>query len=104
MTASWPKRDHEPRTRRTSASNRAMSSWFRREMTVRKRKRSRRWLRERLLIIGRVPLTEQIVAEIDTRPGGRLVVGIVDDQAACPALPGDCPVLGPMSRLAEIIS
>ena len=62
------------------------------------------WFRERLLIIGMVPLTEQIVRIIEARPAGhRIVVGVVDDPPA--SLPGwvRCPLVGPISRLAEIV-
>jgi exopolysaccharide biosynthesis polyprenyl glycosylphosphotransferase len=64
-------------------------------------KTSQRWFRERLLIIGRVPLTDRIVTEIGQRPGRHIVIGLVDDG---PSTQGDaCPLLGPLSRLSEIV-
>jgi exopolysaccharide biosynthesis polyprenyl glycosylphosphotransferase len=62
------------------------------------------WFQERLLIVGMMPLSEQIVHEIAARPHGRrIVVGVVDDMSASTSRPLGCPLLGPMSRLAEIV-
>ena len=64
---------------------------------------SQRWLKERVLVIG-MSLAEQIIAETETRWGGRyIVVGIVDDLPVAPTRPIRSPILGPMSRLAEIV-
>lgn len=64
----------------------------------------RRQSRERVLILGREPLTERILAEIDARPrSSPVVVGILDDRLTSPGSVAGCPFLGPVSRLAEII-
>jgi len=60
--------------------------------------------RERVLIIGRDPLTEHILAEINRRSRNRpLVVGILDDRSMVSAVAG-CPWLGPVSRLADAVN
>jgi exopolysaccharide biosynthesis polyprenyl glycosylphosphotransferase len=60
-------------------------------------------IRERVLIIG-VASAEQIVNAIAARPRDRRsVVGIVDDEPVSGFLPAGCPLLGPMSRVAEIV-
>jgi exopolysaccharide biosynthesis polyprenyl glycosylphosphotransferase len=62
------------------------------------------WRRERLLIIGRVPLTEQILTAIDTHPGRRpTVVGVVDDLVPGVTDSAKYPLFGPVSGLAEIV-
>jgi len=62
------------------------------------------WFRERILILGITPLAEQILREIEVRPGSRRrVVGVVDDAAVSPSWSLVCPLLGPVSRLAEIV-
>jgi lipopolysaccharide/colanic/teichoic acid biosynthesis glycosyltransferase len=62
------------------------------------------WRRERLLIVGRVALTEQIVSAIDAQSGRvPMVVGIVDDLVPGVAHPPEPPLLGPVSRLASIV-
>jgi exopolysaccharide biosynthesis polyprenyl glycosylphosphotransferase len=65
--------------------------------------RSHARVRERLLIIGRVPLTERILSEIEVQPRGRVVVGFVDDSQAAESPSSRYPILGPVSRLAEIV-
>jgi exopolysaccharide biosynthesis polyprenyl glycosylphosphotransferase len=61
-------------------------------------------MRERLLIIGMVPLTEQIIRDINAQPGGRrLIVGVLDDAAPSSAPPAAWPLVEPTSRLAEIV-
>jgi len=61
------------------------------------------WFRERLLLVG-MPMAEQIVEEIEARPRGRYVlIGIVDDAPVSGPRSVRRPILGPMSRLAEII-
>jgi exopolysaccharide biosynthesis polyprenyl glycosylphosphotransferase len=61
------------------------------------------WFRERLLLIG-MPMAEQIVQAIEARPGGHgIVIGVVDDAPVSAPRSVRCPLLGPMSRLAEII-
>lgn len=60
------------------------------------------WFQERLLLVG-MPMAEQIVQEIEARPGGRTVVGVVDDAPISAPRSVRCPLLGPMSRLAEVI-
>lgn len=66
--------------------------------------RSSGWLRERVLIVGLEPLTARIISETRARPGGRrVIVGVVGDAAeSADPCPG-CPLLGPVSRLAEIV-
>jgi exopolysaccharide biosynthesis polyprenyl glycosylphosphotransferase len=67
--------------------------------------RSHGWLRERVLIIGLEPLTELIVRETEARHGGRrVIVGAVDDLAGGASLAPGCPILGPISRLSEIVN
>jgi exopolysaccharide biosynthesis polyprenyl glycosylphosphotransferase len=67
--------------------------------------RSSGWFQERLLIIGIMPLTEQIIREIEARPGGRqVVVGVIDDPAVSSSPSPNCPLLGPISRLADIVN
>jgi exopolysaccharide biosynthesis polyprenyl glycosylphosphotransferase len=62
------------------------------------------WRRERLLIIGRVALTEQILVEIEAQSGRRpVVVGIVDDLTSGVAASPKYPLFGPVSRLADIV-
>jgi lipopolysaccharide/colanic/teichoic acid biosynthesis glycosyltransferase len=63
----------------------------------------RGWFRERLLIIGRVPLTEQILSEVGERLGRRIIVGIVDDVPSSDAMSSTCPILGSLSQLSAII-
>ena len=66
--------------------------------------RSSGWMRERLLIVGMVPLTEQIIREINAQPGGRrVIVGVVDDQASPVTPSAEWPPVGPASRLAAIV-
>jgi exopolysaccharide biosynthesis polyprenyl glycosylphosphotransferase len=63
----------------------------------------RDWFRERVLIIG-LASADQIIDAVESRPRDRrLVVGIVDDEPAG-FRPARCPLLGPMSRLAEIVA
>jgi lipopolysaccharide/colanic/teichoic acid biosynthesis glycosyltransferase len=50
-----------------------------------------------------MPIAEQIVQEIEARPRGRIVIGVVDDSPVSAPRSVRCPLLGPMSRLAEII-
>ena len=62
------------------------------------------WRRERLLIVGRVALTEQILSALDTQSTGvPRVIGIVDDLAPGVAHPPMPPLLGPVARLAGIV-
>lgn len=62
-----------------------------------------RWSKERLLIIG-MSLAEQVIAETEMRWAGRyVVVGVVDDLPVSPTRPIRAPVLGPLSRLSEIV-
>jgi len=57
-----------------------------------------------VLILGREPLTERILAEIETRPRtSPVVVGILDDRQMSSSSVAGCPLLGPVSRLADII-
>lgn len=63
---------------------------------------TRGWFQERLLLVG-MPMAEQIVQEIEARPRGRIVIGVVDDSPVSAPRSVRCPLLGPMSRLAEII-
>ena len=66
-------------------------------------KRARRRTRERLLIVG-MTLAEQVIGETEKRWAGRyVVVGIVDDLPVEPTRPIRCPILGPLSRLGEIV-
>ncbi len=66
-------------------------------------RRERRGSRERVLIIGREPLTERILAETVERPGpARSCWRILDDDAPITRMSG-CPMLGPVSRLAEVV-
>jgi exopolysaccharide biosynthesis polyprenyl glycosylphosphotransferase len=59
--------------------------------------------RERVLFIGREPITERILIEIGTRSrNSPIVVGVLDDGATDGCASG-CPVLGPVSRLAEVV-
>ena len=58
--------------------------------------------RERVLILGREPLTERLLDEIEMRPRtGPIVVGVLDDRQASASC--GCPHLGPVSRLADIV-
>ena len=60
--------------------------------------------RERILIIGRTALAGTIAHEIEAKPAGRqLLLGIVDEPHADPALPVSAPVLGPMADLGRIV-
>ena len=62
------------------------------------------WRRERLLIIGRVALTEQILTAIDMLPGRRpTVVGVVDDLVPGIGDSAKYPLFGPVSGLAKIV-
>jgi exopolysaccharide biosynthesis polyprenyl glycosylphosphotransferase len=64
----------------------------------------RRLFLERLLMIGRGPIAEKILREIDARPHfGYEIVGVVDDATSSGTHHG-YPVLGPLSRLREIIA
>jgi exopolysaccharide biosynthesis polyprenyl glycosylphosphotransferase len=66
--------------------------------------RSALWRRERLLIIGGVEVTEQILAAIEAQPGRRpAIVGVVDDLAADVPRSARYPLLGPVARLAQIV-
>jgi exopolysaccharide biosynthesis polyprenyl glycosylphosphotransferase len=61
-------------------------------------------MRERLLIIGMVPLTERIIREINAQPGGRrVIVGVVDDPASSAMPAAGWPPVVPASRLAETV-
>lgn len=63
------------------------------------------WRRERLLIIGRVALTEQILTAIETQPARRpIVVGVVDDLVGGVAHSATYPLFGPVSKLADIVA
>jgi lipopolysaccharide/colanic/teichoic acid biosynthesis glycosyltransferase len=65
--------------------------------------RANGWFRERLLLIG-MPMAEQIVQEIEAKPGSHgTLLGVVDDAPVSAPRSVRCPLLGPMSRLAEII-
>lgn len=60
-------------------------------------------IRERVLIVG-LETAERIVNQIAARPrDGRRVVGIVDDEPHAGFVPTGCPLLGPLSRLADIV-
>ena len=62
------------------------------------------WRRERLLIIGRVALTEQILTALEASARrAALVVGIVDDLVPPVAESEKYPSFGPVSRLAAIV-
>jgi exopolysaccharide biosynthesis polyprenyl glycosylphosphotransferase len=51
-----------------------------------------------------MPMAEQLVQEIEARPGSRhIVIGVVDDAPVSAPRSVRCPLLGPMSRLAEIV-
>ena len=66
--------------------------------------RSSGWLQERVLIVGMEPLTELIIRETKIRYARRqTIVGVVDDLAGS-SPSNNCPLLGPVSRLAEIVS
>ena len=61
------------------------------------------WFQERLLLVG-MPMAEQIAQEIEAHPRGRrIVIGVVDDAPVSAPRSVRCPLLGPMSRLTEII-
>src|SRR3954451_17549697 len=88
--------------RTTSASSRAMSSSCPEGETV--VQRAGIWRRERLLIIGGVKLTEQILTAIEAQPGRRpVIVGVVDDLVPDVAPSARYPLLGPVARLGEIV-
>ena len=56
-----------------------------------------------MLIVG-LETAERIVNQIAARPrDGRRVVGIVDDEPHAGFVPTGCPLLGPLSRLADIV-
>jgi exopolysaccharide biosynthesis polyprenyl glycosylphosphotransferase len=59
---------------------------------------------ERILILGLTPLAEQLIREIDARPGcRRVVVGILDDVAPAPDDVASRRFLGGLSRLARVV-
>jgi lipopolysaccharide/colanic/teichoic acid biosynthesis glycosyltransferase len=67
-------------------------------------RRAGRWRRERLLLIGRVALTEQILTALEAQPGRvPTIVGIVDDLIPGDPLPPKYALFGPVSRLADIV-
>jgi lipopolysaccharide/colanic/teichoic acid biosynthesis glycosyltransferase len=62
---------------------------------------ARGWFRERLLVVGRSPLTAPIVQRLEWRHPRHLVLGIVDDEDVAPT--GGALVLGRMADLARIV-
>jgi UDP-N-acetyl-D-glucosamine dehydrogenase len=64
----------------------------------------RRLFLERVLLLGRGPIAEKILREIEARPHfGYEIVGVADDASAASTHHG-YPVLGPLTRLREIIA
>jgi exopolysaccharide biosynthesis polyprenyl glycosylphosphotransferase len=64
----------------------------------------RRSFLERVLILGRGPLAERIVREIEARPYlGYEIVGIADDATGPNQTPCGYPLLGPLDRLDKIL-
>jgi len=64
----------------------------------------RRLFHERVLVLGRGPIAEKIFGEIEARPHfGYEIVGIADDAAAFGTHHGH-PLLGPLTRLREILA
>jgi exopolysaccharide biosynthesis polyprenyl glycosylphosphotransferase len=58
---------------------------------------------QRVLIVGGGPLAQELIAEIEARPGlGQRVVGLVEDSAR--ALPPRCPWLGHLDELDRVVA
>ena len=59
--------------------------------------------RERVLIVG-LAAADPVVKAIRSRRSHRhVVIGVVDDETASGCRPADCPLLGPLCRLGEIV-
>lgn len=59
---------------------------------------------ERVLILGRSPLAQQLIAEIESRPRCRYVIaGVLDDGLGSETPPHRYPVLGPLEHLGKIL-
>ena len=59
--------------------------------------------RQRILLIGKTPLGEQVIREIESRPGHGLVVGVLDDQTCAPSDSSERLPLGDLARLDAAI-
>ncbi len=60
------------------------------------------WCR-RILVIGKTPLAEQVVREIEHRPAYGEVIGVLDDQLSGTADPDESVRMGALARLDDVI-